>query len=129
MSSTHPLFVYGSLKRGCSNHGRLGGQTFLAEAVTEPHFALYAVGGFPGMVRASEDGCAVRGELWEMDAAALSRLDDFEASGSLFQRELIPVSTDDGHRHAAWAYLYLGEVAGRRQVGPVWGDIGSELQQ
>ena len=120
MSSTHPLFVYGSLKRGCSNHGRLGGQTFLAEAVTEPHFALYAVGAFPGMVRAAEDGFAVRGELWHVDDAALARLDDFEGNGSLFQRESIPVFTGDGNRHTAWAYLYLGEVAGRRQVGAVW---------
>jgi gamma-glutamylaminecyclotransferase len=120
MSQLYRLFVYGTLKRGCRNHARLRRQTYLGEAATGPEYALFAAGGFPGMVRAGEQGCAVRGELWEVDAPTLAQLDDFEDNGSLFRREEIAVLTADGRRQTAWAYLYLGEVAGRRDVGPVW---------
>ena len=34
------LFVYGTLKRGGSNHAQLAGQKFIAEAHTMPGYTL-----------------------------------------------------------------------------------------
>ena len=36
------------------------------------------------------------------------------------EAESIPVFTVDGVRHAAWAYLYLGDVAGHQRIGALW---------
>ena len=61
------VFVYGTLKRGGSNHAFLGRQRFLGEARTMPGFTLYSLGDYPGMVRAPGDTAGVTGELWVID--------------------------------------------------------------
>jgi len=72
------IFVYGTLKRGCRNHHFLAGQKFVGEARTAPGFRLYDLGGHPGMVAQSDDTEGVTGEIWEVDASALGRLDALE---------------------------------------------------
>ena len=71
---TTPLFVYGTLKRGGSNHHHLAGQTFLGPARTTPGFTLFSLGAYPGLVAAPADTRGVTGELWSVDAACLARL-------------------------------------------------------
>ncbi len=117
---THLVFVYGTLKRGCRNHAWLRGQIWLGEGVTEPCFAMFDAGGYPAMVRSSERPYAVRGEIWQVDHEGLADLDRLEANGSLFQREVIPVQDERGRWHDAWAYLFLGELSGCRETGPLW---------
>jgi gamma-glutamylcyclotransferase (GGCT)/AIG2-like uncharacterized protein YtfP len=116
------VFVYGTLKRGLSNHHYLAGQTFVGEASTAPGFALYDVGGYPGMVRAP--GCAggVSGEVWSVDDACLSRLDELEgAAEGLYRRERVPLVGPHAAAGAE-AYLYLKEVEGRRPLGGAWNE-------
>ena len=115
------LFVYGTLKRGCSNHDWMRGQTFLAEGITLPDYRLFDLGGYPGLVRAAQgEGVAVSGEVWEVDAEGLRRLDVLEgvAEG---EYELVPMAMD-----GRWAaeevrgYLYRRPVLGCRDCGGVW---------
>jgi gamma-glutamylaminecyclotransferase len=111
------VFVYGTLKRGGENHRFLAGQRFLGEARTEPAFRLYLLDGYPGMV-AGAPGLSIAGEAWEVDAAALARLDELEGTAEgLYAR--VPVRLLAPHAGlAVETYLYLQGVAGRTDLGP-----------
>src|SRR4051812_12996853 len=84
------LFVYGTLKRGCSNHDHLAGQRFVGPARTQPGFRLYDLGGYPGIVAQPDDTLGVIGEVWAVDDDILRDLDQFEGvHEGLYRRELI----------------------------------------
>jgi gamma-glutamylcyclotransferase (GGCT)/AIG2-like uncharacterized protein YtfP len=118
------LFVYGTLKRGGRNHRLLAGQEFLGEACTRPGYALYHLGGFPGLVRDPENGETVRGELWRVDERLLPRLDAYEGVPDLFVREEIDI---EGCAGPVVGYLFTGEVSGRPRCGEVWPPGGSDV--
>lgn len=113
------VFVYGTLKRGLSNHGWLRGQTFVDEARTQPSYRIFDLGGYPGMVEAV-DGVSVVGEVWEVDAAGLQGLDVLEsvAEGeyAFGPVALMPPWDQSG----VCGYLYLRPVAGFRDCGVCW---------
>jgi gamma-glutamylcyclotransferase (GGCT)/AIG2-like uncharacterized protein YtfP len=115
------LFVYGTLQRERSNHDQLAGQRFLSLARTPPGWTLYDLGNYPGLVRAPADPAGVAGELWEVDAAALGRLDEFEGVAiGLYRRETLTLADPAGV--TADAYVYLPAIAGRRQLGERWSE-------
>ncbi len=111
------VFVYGTLKRGGENHRLLAGQRLLGEARTEPGFRLFLLDGYPGMVAAAAGGVSVEGELWEVDAACLARLDELEGTAEgLYARvpvRLLPPHAGD----RAETYLYRRSVEGRADLG------------
>jgi len=114
------LFVYGTLKRGCSNHRQMGGLTFVGAARTQPGFRLYDVGGFPGLVAAPDDRDGVHGEVWSVDAAGLARLDRFEGvAEGLYRREAVPMAAPFA-AEAVDAYVFGSGVAGRAVIGSEW---------
>lgn len=114
------IFVYGTLKRGCKNHRHLAGQTYVGEARTAPGFRLCDLGSYPGMVPAPADHEGVAGELWDVDAATLACLDDFEGvPEGLYNRVRVPIITPPDTPHAD-AYLYARSVEGLPEIGPVW---------
>ena len=120
MSTEKLIFVYGTLKRACSNHHFLAGQNFFAEATTAPGFTLYALGGFPGMVPKSADTTGVSGEIWSVDAAALRRLDALEGlDEGMYRRERIPLAAPFADL-AVEGYLYARSVQAAREIGPAW---------
>jgi gamma-glutamylcyclotransferase (GGCT)/AIG2-like uncharacterized protein YtfP len=85
----HYLFVYGTLKRGQRHHDLLSGQRFLGEATTEPCFRLHDCGPYPCLVEVPDNGIAVRGEVYLVDAATLDRLDVLEDVPHLYERRTI----------------------------------------
>jgi gamma-glutamylaminecyclotransferase len=115
------VFVYGTLKRGLSNHGWLRGQTFLGEAQTEPDYRLYKLGGYPGMVRVADGaGLAIRGEVWEVDEAGLAGLDMLEG---VLEGEyaLAPIQLEgEWAGRGVQCYVYLRSVTGCREAGAEW---------
>ena len=114
------LFVYGTLKRGCKNHHHLARQTYVGEARTAPGFRLHDLGDYPGMVAASDDREGVTGELWDVDAAALAHLDDFEGvAEGLYVRVLVQIESP-ADQTAVHTYLYARPVEGLPVVGPTW---------
>ena len=114
------IFVYGTLKRGCKNHPHLAGQTYVGEARTVPGFRLHHLGSYPGMVAAPDDHDGVTGELWDVDAAALAHLDDFEGvSEGLYRRERVQLDSPAGPT-TAYTYLYARPVDGLPVIGPTW---------
>lgn len=113
------LFVYGTLKRGHRLHGCLTGQRYLGQALTLPEFKLLNCGWYPALVE-SGDGRAIRGELWEVDAATLKRLDEVEEVDSgLYERREISLQSpfDDA---PAIAYVYLQDTTALTDCGDEW---------
>ncbi len=114
------LFVYGTLKQGCSNHHHLADQEFVGPARTPPGFRLYDLGGYPAIAPSAGDRTGVVGEVWRVDAAALQKLDTFEGvHEGLYRREpivLLPPFADS----VIDAYVSVLPVSSRPEVGAEW---------
>jgi len=120
MTPVRIIFVYGTLKRGGSNHHFLAGQKFIGEARTAAGFRLYDLGGHPGMVTQPDDTAGVVGEIWEVAADALVQLDALEGlAEGMYRREPVPLLPPFADRGIE-AYFYPHDIAGRREVGSVW---------
>lgn len=89
------LFVYGSLRRGGSNHRELRGAAFLGLARTRASYALVRIDEYPALVVGSE---SVAGELYAVDGALLDELDAFE--GAAYTRARIEL--EDGRLALAY---------------------------
>jgi gamma-glutamylaminecyclotransferase len=114
------LFIYGTLKRGGSNHHYLRGQHLLGPARTASGWALYSLGRYPGMVPAPAEERGVTGELWAVDAACLAALDELEglAEGEYSR---IPLSLAQPHADlAVQTYRYLRPLTHARRLGDTW---------
>ncbi len=105
------VFVYGTLRRGFSNHFRLGKAPFVKEGWILGR--LYRIDWYPGM-RLDEEGVPVRGEIYEIEREALRELDVFE--GKEFERLKAKVHAKGGGDFHVWLYEYCREV-----------DYGAEL--
>ena len=114
------IFVYGTLKRGLSNHRYLSGQRFLGEARTAPVYRMVDCGGYPGMFPVDKDGLPIMGEVWEVDEACRRELDLLEdVVVGLYTLEpvklMAPFEECDVH-----TYIYRWPVMGRADVGEEW---------
>lgn len=110
----HCVAVYGTLKRGGSNHRFLRGARFLGRTRLNT-IALYDLGAYPGAKLEPSRGVEV--ELFAVTDAGLRRVDGLEEynprdpeSGTYDRRWL---STPLG---PAWVYLYNPSVKGRRRI-------------
>lgn len=118
---TRRVFVYGTLKRGHSNHGYMAGQRFICEATTQSVYRLFDLGGYPGMIEAASDGLSIKGEIWEIDDACLRRLDVLEdVKGGEYARVFVKLAAPH-ESDAVEGYVYLRSVARCRDIGSSWG--------
>jgi gamma-glutamylcyclotransferase (GGCT)/AIG2-like uncharacterized protein YtfP len=114
------LFVYGTLKRGCSNHAQMAGQKYVGPARTVPGYTLYNLGGYPGIAKEPKDKLGVVGEIWSVDEDALRRLDHFEGvHEGLYRREPMALQPPYADR-AIEAYVSMLSMTGRPEVGSEW---------
>jgi gamma-glutamylaminecyclotransferase len=100
------LFVYGTLKRNFFFHEAYLGQgkgEFVAIAHTGPGFKLY-IDALPHMV-IDRKGTGVKGEIFEVDEKTLKDIDDLEGHPTMYRREVIQVTDDNGEVLNCWAYL------------------------
>jgi len=69
------LFV-GTLMLGEALHPNLSGCAFLRESLTAPHYRLFLMGGgsYPGMIRVTQEGAAIAGEVYEVSDAQLEAI-------------------------------------------------------
>ena len=103
----HPVFVYGSLKRGFGNHDCLSDAKFVGNAVTEnSEYVMHSYGAFPAVSEA-KNGVAyyVAGELYLVTRSIFEVLDRLEGNGHFYTRKLVNVLTDNGQTMRAWMYL------------------------
>jgi gamma-glutamylcyclotransferase (GGCT)/AIG2-like uncharacterized protein YtfP len=111
MSGTRELvFVYGTLRRGGTNHFRMSGADLVAEGVVKGR--IYRISWYPGLVLGDEG--EVKGEVYSVDAAQLLELDTFEGlsagemGGSEYRRVKAVVSRPDGNTLSAWVWEWIG---------------------
>lgn len=113
-----PVFVYGSLLSGLQNNPRLHSPDVLPndkddmfkkpwEAVTDPHFTMYDLGHFPGVVRGGDT--AIQGEVYLVGPVTLLRLDQLEGHPVCYRREVINVETKDFGRIQVYTYIYVSQ--------------------
>lgn len=114
------IFVYGTLKRGGSNHAFLTGQHYLGDALTEPGYTLYSLGDYPGMVRSPGDRAGVSGEIWSVDDGCLAELDRLEGLDEGLYERVVVTLRPNPHASAAQAYLYLRPHTGLAPLGSHW---------
>jgi gamma-glutamylaminecyclotransferase len=114
------LFLYGTLKRDRSNHSYLAGQRYLGDAQTPVEYAMHDFGGYPGMVRTEEAPLSIQGEVWEVDAACLTALDELEGL-ALGEYERVPIALLPPWDEALiQTYLYLLPLGDAPRCGPIW---------
>ncbi len=89
---SYRVFVYGTLLQGEPNHYILEHACFVREARTPAVFTLCDLGSFPALL--ADGSTAVLGEVYEVDAATLARLDRLEGHPRLYRRT--PITLDDG---------------------------------
>lgn len=114
------VFVYGTLKRGGSNHAFLAGQAFLGAARTQAGYTLYSLGDYPGMVRAPGDTAGVTGELWAVDDACLAELDRLEGLDEGLYERVDVLLAPNPFAASAQTYLYLRPHHGLAPLGSTW---------
>src|SRR5689334_21668927 len=102
MSDKNLVFVYGSLKQGHWNGRLLAGSRLLgpAETLMRMYMQQHRNGGFPYAVRSGRgDGRRpLRGEVYEVDAETLTRLDRLEGVPHHYQRTRVAVAIGDDLR-------------------------------
>lgn len=114
------VFVYGTLRKGGSNHHRMAGAVERGPATVRGR--LYQVDWYPGLLL-DETGVEIRGEAYEVDATTLAALDDFE--GSHYRRVSVRVMPVDGGAPIdVWIWEYIVSVDGLREItSGDWFDI------
>jgi len=114
------IFVYGTLKRGGRNHHFMAGQQFVGEARTAPGYTLYSLGDYPGMVRSTDTSHDVIGEVWAVNTACLTQLDELEGvAEGLYERVSIMLAAPCAEQPVE-TYLYRRSLDGRTNIGPLW---------
>lgn len=109
------IFVYGTLRRGGSNHHRLDDASFVARATLPGR--LYRFGWYPGLI-ADSSANEVVGEIYRIRSSMLPGLDHYE--GPEYCREImnlriLPDPDADASKHpsqhaTAWVWLWQGPV-------------------
>ncbi len=107
------VFVYGTLKQGCSNWDRLlrdrEGVEFVGEAISADPAYLMQNGGFPLLAEHPEGvGHFVRGELFRVTDSVRAELDRLEGHPSFYERKLRGfqlLAPNGGSAVQAWVYL------------------------
>ena len=110
------VFVYGTLKRGGSNHACLIGQKFIGPAQTIAGYRLISLGDYPGIISDQTRTTGVTGEVWSVDDRCLQQLDELEGlPEGLFRREAVPLSPPF-NEDVVLTYIYARDVSGRAPI-------------
>ena len=112
------VFVYGTLRRGGSNHFRMAGADLVTPGTVSGK--LYRISWYPGLVL-GPDG-RVLGEVYAVGDEQLRALDEFEGvsaeeKGSEYRRVKAVVTAPDGTTLDAWVWEWIGLVDESRVVG------------
>lgn len=121
-----PLFVYGTLMRGQSNHRHLASSALVGEAVTIDCFALY-LDDLP-MVSEHDPVSPIHGELYRVSPATLATLDQLEGHPDVYRRSRVAVRVKGGSIIDAWLYFHL-DPSGRIDFGGRWRRCRTDMGQ
>jgi gamma-glutamylcyclotransferase (GGCT)/AIG2-like uncharacterized protein YtfP len=105
------VFVYGTLRRGGSNHFRMAGAEFIAPGTVAGR--MYRIDWYPGLVL-DDAGDEIHGEVYSVGPELLASLDVFEGlsageiKGSEYRRVHATVMRRDSQPVTAWVWEWIG---------------------
>lgn len=102
------VFVYGTLKRRFGNHRLLMSSLFVGEGKIRG--SMHDLGAFPAVALGNPG--TVHGEVFEVDAETMKRLDRLEGIPTLYQRHRVSMSTGD----QAWVYVMTAAKLSHRPL-------------
>jgi gamma-glutamylcyclotransferase (GGCT)/AIG2-like uncharacterized protein YtfP len=107
------VFVYGTLRRGGSNHYRMDGAEFVTAGTVRGR--LYQIDWYPGLILEGNVDQIV-GEIYQVSPSVLDELDSFE--GPEYRRVRVDVACagDHGSPLSAWVWEWLGPVDEVRRI-------------
>lgn len=110
--NSQPVFVYGTLRRGGSNHFRMSGTDFVGEGKVSGK--MYKITWYPALLCGGET--FVKGELYRVSDATLQALDSFEGISAdateprEYHRIKTSVRLSSGKIEDAWVWEWVGNV-------------------
>ncbi len=105
------VFVYGTLRRGGSNHFRMVGADFISAGTITGR--MYKIDWYPGLVL-DDAGDEIHGEVYAVGQVQLAALDSFEGiasgetKGSEYRRIETTVVLKNSEILTAWVWEWLG---------------------
>ncbi len=118
-SSPEVVFVYGTLRRGGSNHFRMAGAEFISSGTIMGR--MYRIDWYPGLVL-DPTGDEIHGEAYAVWPQQLAALDAFEGlsageiEGSEYRRVQTTVVQKDSQTLAAWVWEWLGATEESQRI-------------
>ena len=107
------LFIYGTLRRGGSNHFRMEGAEFVGGGRIAGR--IYKIDWYPGLV--CDVAGEVKGELYRVSDEHLRALDEFEGivpeegESCGYRRVKVEVTLDSGEKESAWVWEWIGDFS------------------
>lgn len=101
------VFVYGTLKKGGSNHHYLATAKFLGKASTMSKWAMIGEGmPYPYLLQPSSvSGKEIQGEVYEVDATTLQNLNVLEGVPYHYKQSMIGIKMEDGTGDSVRTYV------------------------
>jgi gamma-glutamylcyclotransferase (GGCT)/AIG2-like uncharacterized protein YtfP len=119
------VFVYGTLRAGGALHAHMKGADLVCSAGAVRGYAMFDLGFYPAVEATWVRTALVVGEVYEVDAAHLARLDQVEGVPHLYQRTLVDVVVGGGSdgEDTVEAFIYTmqqGQANGDYVLGGNW---------
>ncbi len=111
-ASSERVFVYGTLRRGGSQHIRMAGAVFVTAGSVRGR--VYRIDWYPGLVLDAAAG-PVAGEVYDVSPELFVRLDEFE--GAEYRRVRVRVQAGRGEMENVWVWEWRGAVDGYPRIG------------
>lgn len=105
------VFVYGTLRTGEVNHALLAAARRIGTDRTQARYTLVDLGAYPAAV--ASGATAIVGEVFEVDAATLARLDRLEGHPHLYQRTTVRLAS---RRVAVMYVMTAARAAGTPEI-------------
>ncbi len=113
------VFLYGTLRRGGSNHFRMAGANFISAGTITGR--MYRIDWYPGLVL-DDSGDEISGEVYSVQPELLVALDVFEGlsvgeiQGSEYRRVQTTVMQKNSETLTAWVWEWLGMVSENQRI-------------
>ena len=89
------LFVYGTLKKGYSNHDLLQNSHFYGEVKMWMPFKMFDLGLFPALQCSRSNLCWIEGEVYEVPDQVMKRLDELEGYPDFYEKTTLNTKFGD----------------------------------
>jgi gamma-glutamylcyclotransferase (GGCT)/AIG2-like uncharacterized protein YtfP len=121
--SAHTVFVYGTLRKGGSNHFRMDGAEFVGKGTVGG--GIYLIDSNPELIfpalKLDNEGRVV-GEVYRVSETQLIALDAFEGISERYEepyeyrREMVTVEMDAGDPVNAWVWVWNSCLDGAKPL-------------